>query len=264
MEIIQITSRQNRLVKQFSAIAGDGALRRESGLAALEGARLCADAAASDVPVEAVFFTAGARERYAQYLSSLLCRAKRVYEVSGPVAEKMSSVKHPQGVFCLCRFHGPEAIDSMTPSGRYLAVEHLQDPSNLGAVMRTAEALGITGLLLAGKCCDPFSPKALRASMGAAFRLPMFEAGALPQALYALRKKGIRTYAAVADRTARCVLETDFSHGAVLAVGNEGNGLSLEAVEACELTVTIPMPGRAESLNAAAAATILMWEMMRC
>ena len=98
----------------------------------------------------------------------------------------------------------------MTPSGRYLAVEHLQDPSNLGAVMRTAEALGITGLLLAGKCCDPFSPKALRASMGAAFDYRCLKQGRFLRRCMHFAKKGIRTYAAVADRTARCVLETDF------------------------------------------------------
>lgn len=263
MEILKITSRQNEAVKQFSAIARSPDCRKESGWFAVEGARLCADAAKSGIPIERVFFTARAKERYVAYLAPLFSRARYLYEIDEPVAEKMSEVKSPQGVFCLCAARRPEPVSKMVPNGRYLAAERLQDPSNLGAIMRSAEALGIDGILLSADCCDPYAPKALRASMGAAFRLPVYETASLPETLKVLREGGFSTYAAVVDRAAQSVLEADFSRGALLAVGNEGSGLSGETVAACEFKITIPMKGRAESLNAAAAAMILMWELMR-
>ena len=142
-------------------------------------------------------------------------------------------------------------------------METVQDPGNLGAALRTAEALGLGSVLLAGSCCDVYSPKALRASMGAVFRLPVFFSRKLPDALDALHGQGFFSCAAVPDSSARPITEVDFSHPCIMAVGNEGNGLTEAAAAACNLRVTIPMLGRAESLNAASSAAILMWEMMR-
>ena len=144
-----------------------------------------------------------------------------------------------------------------------MAVENLQDPGNLGAVLRTAEALGLSGVLLAGNCCDVYSPKVLRASMGAVFRLPFRSVERLADAAPTLRQTGFALYAAVPDRTAKRVTELSFEKPSIIAVGNEGNGLEAETVAACGQAVTIPMRGRAESLNAAASAAILMWELMR-
>lgn len=262
MEILKITSRQNEAVKQFCAVARNPESRRQTGQFAVEGARLCADAAKSGMALKSVFFTLRAQEKYPSYLETLIQKAQLCYEIAEPVAEKMRDVKSPQGIFCLCEARKTEPVSRMKPGSRYLAAEHLQDPSNLGAIMRSAEALGIDGLLISSDCCDPYASKALRASMGAAFRLPVYETAAFPETLQSLRERGFATYAAVVDPAAQSVLEADFSQGAVLAVGNEGNGLSAEAIAACH-PITIPMRGRAESLNAAAAAMILMWEMMR-
>ena len=139
----------------------------------------------------------------------------------------------------------------------------MQDPANLGAVCRTAEALGISGVILLGTCCDFYGPKALRAGMGAAFRLPVYMASSFQQAVPVFRDKQMRTFAAVPDENAVPVTQCVFTDRCVMLVGNEGNGLLPETIEMCDQTVTIPMLGRAESLNAAASASILMWEMMR-
>jgi len=147
------------------------------------------------------------------------------------------------------------------PGGKYIALENLQDPGNLGAAARTAEALGLDGLLC-GSGCDPYHPKALRASMGALLRLPVLRTDDLPGALRAAALQcALPCFAAVPDRDALCVHACDFSHGGIVVIGSEGHGLTKEAIDACEHKITIPMSGRAESLNAAAAATILMWEM---
>ena len=145
--------------------------------------------------------------------------------------------------------------------GRYLALEQVQNPQNLGAAARTAEALGIAGLIVSGGC-DRFNPKALRASMGSLLRLPVMQVEDLASWLKA-QNETILTLATVPDMRATSICTLDFSGGAIAVVGNEGNGVSEAVLSAVRERVTIPMRGAAESLNASAAATITMWEMMR-
>lgn len=147
--------------------------------------------------------------------------------------------------------------------GSCAVLEDLQDPGNLGTILRTAEALGIGRVVLLGDCCDPLSPKALRASMGAVFRLGLSLERSRQGLFSRLRGEGFRLLASVPDSAALPVTEVDFSQGpCAVFIGNEGNGLSQETIAQCQ-RVTIPMAGRAESLNASAAATILLWEMAR-
>ena len=147
--------------------------------------------------------------------------------------------------------------------GSCAVLEDLQDPGNLGTILRTAEALGIGRVVLLGDCCDPLSPKALRASMGAVFRLGLSLEPSRQGLFSRLRGEGFRLLASVPDSAALPVTEVDFSQGpCAVFIGNEGNGLSQETIAQCQ-RVTIPMAGRAESLNASAAATILLWEMAR-
>ncbi len=220
----RITSRKNETVRFAAKLGQSASLRRESGLFLAEGARLCADAALSGVRIREVYFT----DRAA----------------------------------CMCEKRTREGMKSL-PRAHCLALETVQDPGNLGAALRTAEALGIGSVLLAGECCDVYAPKVLRASMGAVFRLPVFFCESLPETLPELSAQGFSSCAAVPDADAVPVTRADFSRPCVMAVGNEGNGLSPETIAACDTRVTIPMLGRAESLNAASSAAILMWEMMR-
>ena len=118
-------------------------------------------------------------------------------------------------------------------------------------------------MILTRGCCDVYSPKVLRGSMGAVFRLPMALVETMPPAVKALEQKGFVTMAAVPDRKAEPITQVLFSSPSIVLVGNEGNGLKPETIRACQRRVTIPMLGRAESLNASVAASLLMWEMMR-
>ena len=265
MDIGRITSRQNRLVREAAALAADGEKRREKGLFLCEGARLCQDAARSGVGVEACFFTPQARERYRAYVEPVLACCREAYEIEDHVAALLSATRHTQGVFCLCRWpQGLAGGGLPLDGGPCLVLEQLQDPGNLGTVLRTAEALGVGQVFLLGECCDPLSPKVLRASMGAVFRLWL---GAEPEAgplCAALRGQGYGLHAAVVDGDAVPVTQLDLARGKqAVFIGNEGNGLRPETVALCGSRVTIPMAGRAESLNASAAATILLWEMTR-
>lgn len=257
-----ITSRNNAGVRRAAGLLGSPAQRREQGLFVAEGARLCRDAAQSGVDIETAYFTQRALEKYPEDTAEVARAARQCFGVEPHVAELLSDTKHPQGVYGVCRIpeqgHADLALD-----GHYLALEQIQDPANLGAVLRTGEALGISGVVLGGDCCDRFSPKVLRASMGAVFRLPVFVCGKLEEALLRWQEQGFSTMAAVPAQDAVAVTRVDFSRPTILAVGNEGNGLSQAVIKACGQRVTIPMNGRAESLNAAASASILMWEMLR-
>ncbi|MDR2687703.1 MAG: RNA methyltransferase [Oscillospiraceae bacterium] len=257
MSVIAISSRDNPHIKAAVRLRDSVAGRCAPGRFFLEGFRLCADALASGYAPAQVFLTQAARGKY--LTAPLEQAAAQVFEITGAVAEKLGDTRHPQGVFGVFEVHEARPGDFWRAGGRYVALEGVQDPGNLGAVARTAQALGIAGLLVSGGC-DIFHPKALRASMGALLRLPAMRAGDLPAAL---RACGLPCYAAVPDREARPVLHCDFTQGGVIVIGSEAHGLSDEAVNACACKITVPMPGGAESLNAAAAAIILMWEMAR-
>ena len=249
----KITSRQNKTVREAAALLSSAEERAARGEFLCEGARLCQDAARSGIEVLRCFVTAQALEKYAAYLQPVLERARQSYLVADHVAGLLSSTKSPQGLLA----------GDAAGGGSCAVLEDLQDPGNLGTILRTAEALGIGRVVLLGDCCDPLSPKALRASMGAVFRLGLSLEPSRQGLFSRLRGEGFRLLASVPDSAALPVTEVDFSQGpCAVFIGNEGNGLSQETIAQCQ-RVTIPMAGRAESLNASAAATILLWEMAR-
>lgn len=145
---------------------------------------------------------------------------------------------------------------------KYVALDGIQNPDNLGAISRTAEALGVDALIVGGGC-DIYNPKALRASMGALLRLSVISVPSILPVLQKARENGLPVFSTVPDSAAEDITTVDFSRGAVTVIGNEGNGVSKEVKAFSDRFITIPMGGKAESLNASAAATITMWEMMK-
>lgn len=258
---MEITSRENRVIKDYRRLCGDAKYRRERGLFVTEGARLCGDAVRSRIVIETALITDRARRQYADIVREVETAAAVVYEIPDSLSDYLGDTDTPQGVFCICRIplseHTPDVND------RYAALERIQDPGNLGTMIRTAEAFGLGGILLSDGCCDPYSPKVLRSSMGGVFRLPLLTVGSLAEYLPQLHAEGFRLFACVVDSNAVAVQHTSFPDGSVCVIGNEGNGLLPETVAACSERITIPMAGRAESLNASMAAGIVFWEMVR-
>lgn len=248
-----ITSRDNEQVKYVCKLQEKTAFARAEGFFAAEGVKLCLDAADAGLVPECIYYTLRAAERWPR-LTELACRQEIVSE---QVAAKMSGMKSVQGVvavFPLPRF----SITEIDPAGRYLALENVQDPANVGAVARSAAAFGYSGILLGPGCADLFGPKALRASMGAAFRLPVLQVEDLPALLKKLSAEGMAT-AAAALQGAQEMSAFRPQGGVVLVVGSEGQGLTEATIHACDVVVKIPIHTM-ESLNAAVAASILMWE----
>jgi TrmH family RNA methyltransferase len=160
----------------------------------------------------------------------------------------------------LCQTPPLEPPERLTGE-RYLILDGLQDPGNVGTIWRTADALGADGVLLVHDCADPFAPKTIRATMGACFRLPVYEvaAEALPGLL---ERSGLPLYATALREDTVDVSQADLSRAAVI-IGSEGRGVSAQLLEQSRQTLKIPMRVRCESLNAAVAATVVLWEMCR-
>lgn len=259
----RLTAKQNEKIKHAVSVRDSARVRRETGLFFLEGARLCGDAAVNNVSIFRAFITEAAMEKYSGQTSEILSKAEEGYLVSADVAAKLSDTQSTQGIFCLCRAKEISAdTKQINPQGKYIFLENVQDPSNLGAVCRTAEAIGVDAMFVCGGC-DIYNPKALRASMGSALRISLMTCTDAVSFIEELNAKGMLTLASTPDSSALPITEINMSSGVVCVVGNEGNGVTQETMSACKQRVTIPMLGRAESLNASTAAAILIWEMMR-
>ncbi len=259
----KITSRNNDRIKFAVKVKEKESFRRSEGLFLVEGARLCYDAALSGVQITELYVTSDAREKYENYVTLAEDKAERSFEISVDVAQKLADTKSTQGVFCLCKMLDKSTnIGKIKYNGKYVALEDVSNPSNFGAVIRTAEAVGLDGVIVSGGC-DLYNPKSLRASMGSVFRLNVVETDYLPAFLKGLAQEGMFVYAGVPDSNAEKITEVSMEGGGVAIIGNEGNGITEETMNSATKLVTIPMKGRAESLNAAAAASIMIWEMMR-
>lgn len=256
--VLKITSRKNQIVKDTAALLSSSEKRNQTGTFLIEGARLVQDAVRSGVSISKLFFTASASKKYEEYIVGAMNIAAEIFELDDHVADMLSSTKNSQGVFALCEFG--QNLLSQRPVGRLIVLENIQDPSNMGNILRTAEALGIDSIMLCGDCCDLTAPKVLRGSMGAVFRLNFIRAHAPKDAEKMLAEFGYEVFGAVPSCDALKITDIHFDSHKTVAIGNEGNGLSGDFLQICSKLVTIPMLGRAESLNAATAAAIIMWE----
>ena len=255
---LSITSRENAVVKSVCALQSSARERRKTGLFILEGLRICDDAFANNIPFEKLIVSKTAEEKYTDTVARFAENAATCISVPDSLFAKMSDTDSPQGILAVAAV--PQVNQQPDPKGRYIGLENINDPSNLGAVARTAEALGVSGIFVTGDGCDPYSPKALRASMGTLLRVPLFVVKNLIDTANAIN---LKTFACVVDADAEAITKAVFSDGVMLMIGNEANGLKSDTKVRADYRVTIPMHGKAESLNAAAAAAIAMWEMVR-
>ncbi|MEG1886919.1 MAG: RNA methyltransferase [Oscillospiraceae bacterium] len=260
MNFEEITSRDNKSLK-LAVKLQNSKTRKETSLFVLEGLRLCRDAACNGYRIETIFATRGFYEKNPEVTEEISEIANKTYIIDSELFLKISDTKSPQGIACICKI--PENSCEVCGNGKYIVLEDTQDPANLGAIARTAEAMGISGILVSSRGCDPFSPKAQRAAMGALLRLPIIRTYNLYMMLQNLKDKGFVLYATVIDDTAELLSNIMFEDSCVMLIGNEANGLTKQAIALCNRKITIPMRGKAESLNAAAAAAVIIWEMTK-
>lgn len=248
-----ITSRANPLVTRVRKLNSRRAFRRAENAFAAEGPKLLAEALRWGVQVETVLAAPGVS------LPELPART-RVAELPDQLLAFAADTETPQGIVFVCKGK-PSAIPERLEGSRWLVLDGVQDPGNVGAVWRTADAFGADGLVLCNGCADPWNPKTVRATMGAVFRLPVYE-GTLEDAAERFVAAGVPLYAAALGEDTRDIRDVPLSKAAVI-IGSEGRGVSDGALRLCQKTVKIPMRARCESLNAAVAASVVLWEMAR-
>ena len=253
MNVETITSRQNPLMTHLRKLASSRSYRKKSGEYLCDGTKLLDEALKWGAPVQTAVFSDDVE-------IPTLPDTVRAVCVSEDLMRSVSPMETPQGALFTVAL--PETKLPETLAGKhYLVLDGVQDPGNVGAVLRTADAFGCTGALLLPGCADPYGPKTLRAAMGAVFRLPLYAVGleALPGLL---ADAGLPLYGTALRHDTVDVRQRDLRRCA-LVIGSEGRGVSAEVLALCRETLRIPMSSHCESLNAAAAAAVLLWEAYR-
>ena len=246
-----ITSRQNPLMTHIRKLAGSAAYRRQTGQCLCDSPKLLREAAQWGAEVQTVVSVEPWPEPLPEKVRQVL--------VPPEVMASISPAKTPQGVLFTCRAPALPVPETL-PGRRYVVLDGVQDPGNVGTLLRSAAAFGFDGVLLSDGCASVFAPKTLRASMGAAVRIPVIEAGKMPEAIALLREKGITCLAAALYQSQPLsAAASSYPDGVCVVIGSEGQGLTDETIAACTGTVRIPMTDRVESLNAGIAGSILLW-----
>lgn len=253
-----ITSTSNPQVKRLLQLQKKSKARNEEKVFLVEGLRMF-----SEVPKERV-------EKV--YISESLYNRKKLVQdlrdfdveiLSDSVFSRVSDTKTPQGILCVVRqkTYDLEKIFKIK-NPHFIILDNLQDPGNLGTIVRTAEGAGVDAVFLSKESVDIYNPKTIRSTMGSIYRMPVIYVEDLLKLLKTLKNQGILSYAAHLEGDRSYDLE-NYQTGTAILIGNEGNGLREEVANAADIRVKIPMQGQVESLNAAVAATVFMFEVAR-
>lgn len=255
-----ITSAGNQQMKHVIQLNKKAKTRYEQRVFVVEGMKMCMEAPKQDIVAMYVSETFLQTPEHVQRIKDYS------YEVvADNVFKTISDTQTPQGILALVKM--PEySLEDLLGEGRkqphLLILESIQDPGNLGTMIRTGEGAGVTGILMNKTTVDVFHPKTIRATMGSLFRVPFYVTDSLKETLEELKKKGISLYAAHL-KGEQSYDRPDYRNPCGFLIGNEGNGLTEETAESADAYIRIPMEGKVESLNAAIAATLLMYEVNR-
>lgn len=253
-----ITSSSNQQMKNITALVKKAKHRKEQGLFVVEGRKMF-----EEVPAEwldKVYVSEG----FLQEEGTEKLLAGKDYEVvSDSVFKSVSDTQTPQGIMCLVRMPKYELSELLQGNQTHLLiVESIQDPGNLGTMLRTGEGAGITGLIMNQTTVDLFNPKTIRSTMGSIYRVPFYVTSDLQKTIADIKASGVKVYAAHLKGTMQYD-EPSYCEATAFLIGNEGNGLSDEIADAADTYIRIPMEGKVESLNAAISASLLMYETNR-
>ena len=271
-----IRSRQNRAVVELCKLT-DRKARETAREFRFDGIKLFEEALRYGLSLRAVFLRESSVERVRAAAERVGVRdawerVERILVLSDELFDKISEEKSPEGVICIAKYidkfqknitiyNSADFLQMKNES--VVLIESVRDPSNVGAIIRSAAAIGVDRLILSADSADIYHPRAVRASMGTLFSQPIDRVPSLPTVIRGLQQSGRRVFAAALHTSAGMLGDFAVQDGDCVVIGNEGHGLSPETVEACDACVMIPMTDRAESLNAAVAASILMWEFHR-
>lgn len=253
-----ITSMSNPQVKKLLQLQKKSKARNEENVFLVEGLRMFAE-----VPEERVEKVYISESLYNKKKQELKLERFSVEILTDSVFSHVSDTKTPQGILCVVKqkkYDIEEFLNLENP--HFMVLDNLQDPGNLGTIVRTAEGAGVNAIFLSKESVDIYNPKTIRSTMGSIYRMPVIYVEDLLELLQIFRERGIKSYAAHLDGKNSYDKES-YQSGTAILIGNEGNGLREEVASAADVWVQIPMQGQVESLNAAIAASILMFEVYR-
>ncbi len=253
-----ITSVSNSRVKQVIGLCQKAKVRNENDLFLVEGLKLFLEA-----PKERVREVFVSESFYAKYKEKEILETYKYEVVADEVFRKMTDTVHPQGILCtVAQYHYTVEDLIQTENPLLVVLENLQDPGNLGTILRTGEGAGIDGVILTKDSVDMYNPKTIRSTMGSIYRVPFVYVDSLHSLMDAFREKDIMTYAAHLQGTSYFT-DGQYTKGTAFFIGNESKGLSDYITEKTDAYVKIPMLGKVESLNAGIAASLFMYEARR-
>jgi RNA methyltransferase, TrmH family len=257
----RVSSRQNALVKDLRKALSQGEPTAE-GYLAIEGVRMIEEAIRSGLRFQAVFFSEAGSAHATRLLSQIGSQVE-VLLLPDEVFLSAVSTESPQGVAALVKLrpHKFEDLLESAPDSLLVGIAGIQDPGNLGTIIRSAEAFGARAVLLGEKTVSPFNPKTVRGSAGSLLRQPLLRVK-LGESITALKQQGVKVLA-TSSHKGKPLHEADFTGAAMIVVGNEGAGVPQEILSQADELVTIPHSARVESLNAGIAASILLYEAAR-
>ena len=258
-----ITSTSNPRVRQIVLWQEKAKKRREDNVFLAEGIKMLREAPKDWI--KEVYLTEEVLQRLRKEDGEVLAKIENTgYELlSDEVMKKVSDTQTPQGALVVLNRPSYTLEDIVgNGEGTFVVLENLQDPGNLGTIIRTGEGAGIRGVIMSQDTVDIYNPKTIRATMGSVYRVPFIYVETLSNSICYLKEKGVRTYAAHL-KGKKQYYEFSYMSGTAFLIGNEGNGLKKETADLADEYLRIPMEGQVESLNAAIAATILMYEAYR-
>ncbi|MBQ7521711.1 MAG: RNA methyltransferase [Clostridia bacterium] len=259
----KISGKDNPTVKHITKLMKSSTYRKEQSSYIIEGIRLCTDALESHAEIQTVVFSEKLTQINPKLMQSFVEVCESTLIFSDKLFSQISDTKTPQGILCIVK--RTERKFSFEKNSIYLGLEHIQDPSNIGTILRTAEALGIKGVIITKDSCDIFSPKVIRGTMGAIFRLPIYECQNMAHEVQKMNENQITTIATTLHQKSipiTAITEQQKQSCAVI-IGNEGNGLTPQTIDECQIKAVIPMQGKAESFNVSVATAIILWELCR-
>lgn len=257
-----ITSTSNQQIKQIVQWNQKAKSRREDGVFVAEGVKMFLEAPTGWL--EKVYISKSFQDKESEKIVGKL-KYCDVEVVADEVFLKISNTQTPQGVLCILR-QPQYTIEQLGLSRQeqplLMVLEDIQDPGNLGTIVRTSEGAGVTGVIMTKDTADIFNPKTIRATMGSVYRVPFVYVDSLSKTIHLLKQNSIRIYAAHLDGK-RTYTQVNCTQGTAFLIGNEGNGLQEDTARMADEFIHIPMEGRVESLNAAIASSLLMYEAYR-
>lgn len=257
-----ITSIENKQIKQIIQLNNKAKTRRKSGLFVAEGIKMFLEAPETEI---AGVYVSESFYNSEQGQETLKRKTVTAEVVADKVFSQMCDTLTPQGILTLVKiphWEKKEVFFTEKKPPLILVLDSIQDPGNLGTMIRTGEGAGLTGVVMNHTTVDLFNPKTIRATMGSVYRIPFLVTENLPETIMEMKALGVRTYAAHL-KGEKDFYHEDYKGATAFFIGNEGNGLSEEVAELADAYVKIPMEGQVESLNAAIAASVMMYECKR-